>query len=317
LELLHWIPEGITERYGHWLSAKDPMPCRDYLHQINPSGLMPWLGRLALERMERKGKEFISSLDGSTEQWDLAFYISLFRAFGLPANALPFELLGRMWTLARLPAESRSEDIEAILLYLSGLLPGKVVDPWTQSTLKLGSSLAGNLTPLEPSLWSMLRMRPAAFPSVRLAQLSRVLSSLHPHDHAARLSLSTSQWMEVLSQQASEYWDGHYLPGQSTLRSYPKVIGPQLKTTIAANAIAPYLCASGLWSDNHDLVRRAVTLLEQMAPEDNHITRHWEALDQSGFSGLESQGWMEVHSSLCSQARCLECRIGYLLIGGS
>lgn len=317
LELVHWIPAGISERYGQWLSSPDAMPCQPYLHQINPVGLMPWLGRLALERIERKGREFLSTLDGGGQQWEMAFNISLFRAFGLPANALPFELLARMWVLAGVPGNHQASELEALLLYLGGFLPGKLNDAWTISTLERGRSMAGDLTPLDPSLWSMLRMRPAAFPAVRISQLAQVLCGLHSMDHNKRISLSINQWLEIINSKASAYWDDHFLPGQGTLRSYPKVIGPQQKTAIAANAIAPYLCAAGLWNDDHELVRKAVSLLEKTVMEENHITKRWEAIEQNGFSGLESQGWMEVNQSLCSQGRCLECRIGYLLLGGS
>lgn len=316
LDLSEWIPAGIVERYGEWQASADPMPCRPFLHQLNAASLRPWLGRLALERLERRGHELIRTLDEGPEAWEVCFHTLLFRAFGLPANGLPFEMLARIWL--RVPGRKKlaAADAEAALLYLSGLLEACAEDPWCREQVERGRALAPELTPLQPALWSLLRMRPAAFPSIRIAQLAAVLAALGPAGHQERLTLEPAHWVRILQTQASAYWDDHYRPGQAVLRSYPKIIGPQQRTSLVANAFAPYLSASGLWHDDHALVRRAVALLERVAPEDNRVVRNWLNLDRTDVSALETQGWMELDRSFCNAGRCLECRIGYQLLGG-
>jgi hypothetical protein len=54
--------------------------------------------------------------------------------------------------------------------------------------------------------------------------------------------------------------------------------------------------------------------LEALPPEDNQVTRQWSALKLEKISGTESQGLIELYQSYCSRKKCLECRIGYLIL---
>jgi hypothetical protein len=110
------------------------------------------------------------------------------------------------------------------------------------------------------------------------------------------------------------YWDHHFLPGVPTQRAWPKKPGSSFVDAIIINAVVPYLATMAHCSNEHALMSRALAMLESCPAEDNRIIRLWTAAGIQPANAAESQGMMELYQSYCSRHRCLQCRIGYLLL---
>ena len=54
---------------------------------------------------------------------------------------------------------------------------------------------------------------------------------------------------------------------------------------------------------------RALSILEQLPPEDNHIMRQWKACGLSVSSAADSQALIQLKREYCDRQGCLRCRL--------
>lgn len=316
VELSAYLPDDLSQRFDHLLESEGDIPCHSFLGEINWPPLLPWLGRLALERLEKKARELISRQEQVDEPNSMV-YQKLFTVFGIPANQENFSILaGRFMKIPDFRTLD-ADATESALLWLGGLLEGIRGDKWVDRKQADGQRICGDIPCMDKEAWSFLRMRPASFPTVRLALLSSLLPMLPQDPWNALGNYSLEEWSFLSDIQASAYWDDHFIPGRESTRSYPKGLGKQFLSTLIANWLAPLLTAHGLLSDKHTSIRKAFTALERTEPEENRVTRLWQDLKLEKITATESQGLLELHNSYCRQKRCLECRIGYLILNNS
>ena len=112
---------------------------------------------------------------------------------------------------------------------------------------------------------------------------------------------------------ASGYWDDHFVFGKKC-RPYPKTAGRQASDLLLINAVIPAIFAYGKVRDSAETCERALSFLEETAPEENTITAEWEKTGIRADSAFMSQGLLQLRKSYCRRRRCLECRIGARLI---
>lgn len=112
----------------------------------------------------------------------------------------------------------------------------------------------------------------------------------------------------------SPYWREHFRPGVKAART-PAIFGRQMMGSLAANVVAPILYAHAQDSHKPDLVEMAVGLLAAYPAESNHKLRQWEELQVVPANLAASQALLQLHDNYCARKRCLECMIGYKLLG--
>ncbi len=305
---------AIIERYRFLNLSHDPVPCLviPNLERIKLTG--PWLTRLAVERLEKKAGALAQQWIWEEGQWDRVFLLQLFRSYGLPANAEPFLRLARKFMLVRDQFGLDPDDYEAILLYLAGFIPGPSPDAYTVRLTERAVRLVNGIPVMPRAAWKLLRMRPGGFPGLRIAQLAAGLTAIIQLNHNQRIEMEVAGWKTLLSMPAAPYWDHHFLPGVPTQRAWPKKPGSSFVDAIIINAVVPYLATVAHCSNEHALMSRALAMLESCPAEDNRIIRLWTAAGIQPANAAESQGMMELYQSYCSRHRCLQCRIGYLLL---
>jgi hypothetical protein len=59
-----------------------------------------------------------------------------------------------------------------------------------------------------------------------------------------------------------------------------------------------------------ELVEEALTLLEQLPAERNHLTAPYEALAFDHRTAADSQGLLGLHYGYCQPRHCLQCAVG-------
>ena len=168
------------------------------------------------------------------------------------------------------------------------------------------------------------RMRPAQFPTLRLAQLAALLSD-HPawfgaiRDADSPVALET--WLAV---PVSEYWQTHYLlsglpaktqsPGEQEKRR-SGCMGGQMKNSLLINTFAPILFAYGRLRSEPSFCEKAIRWLLEARPEKNAVLRGWESLGVGNENAANSQALLELKNSYCQPRKCLSCAIGKKLLG--
>jgi hypothetical protein len=158
-----------------------------------------------------------------------------------------------------------------------------------------------------------LRTRPVNFPTVRLAQLARLL---YCSNHLFAFIKETEQLSEIrnwLSVTASEFWDEHYTFQKSSVRS-PKKLGNQMIDTLIINTVVPVLFAYGLLHNEEQYKNRALNWLDEMEPEMNAITNGYTELGIVNKSAFDSQALLELKGHYCDAKKCLDCSVGNALL---
>jgi len=159
----------------------------------------------------------------------------------------------------------------------------------------------------------LLRMRPANFPTIRIAQLAMILHSrgeLFNWLQSMKPSLLTLRELQV---KASSYWDNHYVPNEIS-KHHPKWVGRQMAENLMVNSIAPLLFAYGIFSGENQWKEQAVGWLEILPPEKNKITRYFSSAGLPLVSSACTQAALHLFRFYCSEKRCLDCAVGNTLL---
>jgi hypothetical protein len=314
------VSKILLRRYEELLESKSFVPCVGVLQsegfrKLKKLTWVSWKERLLVERLLRKEILISQYLHQSNNHWEEVFWWMLARNFGIPINADAFEAVARGLPL-KLLARHRTQlqQLEALLLGQAGLLnkefeeeyPGMLANEYRFYKMKY------DLQPVDQQV-HFLRMRPRNFPTVRLAQLARLVNNAGSLFSVVKESGSIKELTELLQVTASEYWDIHYRLDESAAFN-KKTIGLQMVENIIINTIVPVLFAYGHNRQEPQFKQKAMDLLEQLSPERNSITNQWESIGVSNQDAWDSQALIELKKEYCDKRRCLECAIGNKLL---
>lgn len=312
IELKDRVSNLLLQRYQSLMESNTFIPCAEQLPVLNYLQWAAWKQRLAIERLERKSEETLQQLDTIKSHWEEIFWWMLAKNFGIKVNAHAFELIAKSIPL-KLLAKKKSQliIIEALLLGQAGLLQHQFEDDYPKLLQKEYYFIAKN-NALHPIYISpaFLRMRPANFPTIRLAQLAQLICK-STHLFSRILEIETiKEIRELLDVSANDYWHYHYTFDNPTPFK-PKRLGTQMIDNIIINTIIPILFAYGM-QKNEDLYKeKALHWLSYISSEKNSIINDWKMNGVSSSNALESQGLMELKNNYCNFKKCLDCTVGF------
>jgi hypothetical protein len=158
-----------------------------------------------------------------------------------------------------------------------------------------------------------MRLRPANFPTIRLAQLASVVRQ-QPSLFSLFINVeSVESLIKSLKIKQSEYWQGHYQLGKTAAGRVP-TLGQSSIENIVINTVVPLLVAYSQHRDNRDMLDKALSLLENLPAEHNNITGQWQKLGLTVKTAFDSQATIELYNNFCSHKRCLNCSIGTAIV---
>jgi hypothetical protein len=299
-------------RYTALLQSPEWVPCGKDVARVELFRIKYFLGRLLVERLERKSQQLYDVLQVTQNGWREAFYQILFRAFGFGVNAVPFELLAKTTPLAAIGKHRHSLlQVEALLFGQAGMLAEAAKDDYQRALQKEYTFLQAkfSLKPVEAHLWKFLRLRPSNFPTVRIAQLATLLYQSTDLMDKIIAFRTVDDLYQLFDVQASDYWDTHFTFGKISPKT-PKTIGISSIQRIVVNVIIPFLFAYGRRQGNEALCDKAIDLLEALPPEKNHITAGWQQIGVKADNAFYAQALIQLKTIYCNNKRCLQCSIG-------
>jgi len=315
--LIPEIDQMAWDNYNELVKTPGWPACSCYLHQIDPVYLAATLNSSVIDRMQIKSKAVYQLLKETKNNWNEAFYIFLARSFGFKTNALPFELLARATPLKIL--NKHHENLfttEAILFGQSGMLNDQLLgdDYFLRLREEYGFfAKKYHLRGVESHLWKFLRLRPANFPTLRLAQFACLM---HQSDSLLSKIIESDQPSELeqlFKLKASPYWDTHF-KFNTPARNSEKHLGEAACHNLLINAVAPFLFIYGEFTGNNAQKMKAIELLESLPSEENHIITRWKELGVPCQSAFDSQALIQLKTVFCDQKRCLNCQLGHKVI---
>ena len=309
-------PPEVVRRYDELARSEVMPPCHAILPALPRLTVHSWLSALQAERFGQKAEAIRHRLQQCGDYWEDAFFITLARNFGFGLNGDAFEA----WA-GRLPfrAVDKHRDnlfqVEAFFLGMAGLLeedePGaddyclRLQREWRYLQHKFQLP-----APLPAGQWRFLRLRPAGFPHVRLAQLAWLYHTQCSLFSRVMEAETADEVKRLLQASTSEYWKEHYTFRKASPPKEKK-LGKGALDLIVINTVVPFLYAYGQHKADETLCERATRLLESLRAEDNYVTRMWDGAGIPVQTAADSQALLQLQKSYCDKRDCLRCRFGY------
>jgi hypothetical protein len=311
LELQPLVSKIMLQHYDQLMQAKGFVPCENHLPVLSDMGWLAWKERLVAERLQRKADAVLELLEQANNHWEEVFWWMLAKNFGMKVNALAFEQIAKNVPVNVLAKHKyQLNQLEALLLGQALLLSGDFEEDYPKLLQREYKFLSAKyqLKPVNKAP-DFLRMRPANFPTVRLAQLAAlVFKSTHLFSRILEIE-TVEQLYESLNVTANDYWHYHYRFDETTDYK-PKNLGTAMTDNIIINTVVPVLFAYGMYHKNHQARDKAVYYLSNLSAETNNITKQWKARNIANKNALDSQALIELKNNYCNEKLCLNCSIG-------
>lgn len=316
LEVKNKFNPKLYNNYLNFKSSKEWIPCAKQIHLTPQMIINSTIDKLLLERLERKVIAVKNSLQLNKNNWEETFYHYLARNFGFNTNAEPFELLAKSTPLNVLAKHKNSLlQIEALLFGQAGFLDEHYSDAYILSLQNEYTLLKHKfkLQSIDKHLWKFLRLYPANFPTIRIAQFADlVYRSSHLFSKIIDAE-SIEAIKKMLAANVSEYWNNHY-KFETISNKKSKSLGSQSIDIIIINTVVPFLFVYGKQMNDDKYIDRAILFLEKIKGEKNSITKSWDELKIPINTAYNTQALLQLKKEYCSQKKCLQCGIGNYLL---
>lgn len=309
---------GLFDRYQDFLATMTAVPCNKHLHHVNHFTVMTWFDNLMIERLEQKTAGFTDGLIAANNDFNEAFYRKLCRNFGFNTNSDAMEQLAISLPLNILSKHQNDLlQLEALLFGQAGFLDKRFKDNYPRDLVKEYGFLKSKyqLKKMDNKVWKFMRMRPANFPTIRIAQFAALLHKIPGLLHFLPDTEKLSHVQSLLKIKASAYWDNHYHFDQVTEPTRQKWLGDSSANLLIINTIVPFVFMHNRYRNqnaNHELL---LDWMEHLPSEKNAVSQLFSSFGLQPKSALESQAMIQLKTQYCDKKRCLECRIGHELLG--
>lgn len=312
---------ALLARYQALLDARAPIPCAPQFGRASELAKLSMLDRALMQRLQTKAGAVSGLFQKTGNDWEETAWQAVARAFGSKLNAEPMERLAQALPLKILQKHRGNPlQVEALLFGAAGLLPELTEADGYAARLRqefgfLEKKYALADRRLGVHEWKFLRLRPAGFPTVRLAQLAALVNR-HPHFFALLTQTDAAEALrQALDAPQSDYWQGHYVWGKPAAKPVPG-LGEEALNSLIINAAVPLLAAYARERDQPDFLEKALRLLEELPAEKNTVIAEWRALGLGVKTAFDSQGALEWHARFCAPRQCFRCNVGAALLKG-
>lgn len=307
------IDTKVEERYKQLMHTAEKPACQNVIQLIDSIYVQSTIDAMLIDRIADKTKAIEYTLLASKSDWNQTFFQHLGRNFGFKLNALPFEMLTRTLPLRILNHHADNlYQIEALLFGQSGMLNEQLLgDDYFLKLREEYSYLAQKykLKGIEAHLWKYMRLRPANFPSIRIAQFAQ----LHWRNNnlfSKIIEIETVQeLLKLFELKASEYWNEHYRFNMKSTKRVKK-LGESSQINLLINTVVPFLYLYGERNNKPSLKYRAIEILESLPSEKNRIISLWSEIGIKSSNAYSSQALIQLKNVYCDNKKCLKCKIG-------
>lgn len=310
-------PQYVKDNYEFLIHSNTDLPCCNYIASVPSFHISSWMDTLLIERLERKSSHIDELLQRFNNSWEEVFYILVSRNFGFGLNSDSFERLALSLPLRYIQKQGDSLiQIEALLFGQAGMLDeDKTPDDYYALLQKEYHFLKNKyeLKPLDSYIFRKLRMRPTAFPQIRIAQLAGLLYNAHGLFTKIMECEDMGRIRLMFHYNASEYWQTHYCFGKKAEKK-SKFLGDSSLDIVLINTVAPLMFTYGKSINSETHCDRALRFLELVKPEQNSITKRFAKWKMPLENANDSQAMIQLRREYCDLKKCLYCRIGHHLL---
>jgi len=306
------IKSNIFHKYQYLQASKSEIACEKLIDEVENLHKIAMLDKALARRLEEKAFVVKEIWLANQKDWEETTYQLLAKNFGFKINSSQFLLLSQLTPLKYLLKHSdQLLQIEALLFGQAGFLEQTFTEIYPQTLQKEYAFLKAkyDLQAMKADEWNFLRLRPANFPTLRIAQFAQIIRQ-NANLFSVFLYAEKFKTLQTLFQVGvSEYWQNHYHFGKETSKTAYK-LGKNSIENIIINTICPLLVLYAKENNRQDLIDKAISFLEQIPAEKNHITEKWKNIGFSVATAADSQALIEQFKYFCSEKKCLNCNVG-------
>jgi hypothetical protein len=225
-----------------------------------------------------------------------------------------------------------SQIIESALFNVSGLIPEKtkfnqdettgyvrkLIEDWN----KIRNNYDGQIFKLES--WHFFKLRPANFPTIRIAGGSRLIFKIVKEDLMANLislfekdeDLKSISFKirEMIITKADGYWHNHFTFDKYSKEDIKYYVGISRADEMIVNVILPILLLYFEIFSKAEPAKRVKNLYVNYFQQGSNklVSQVAEELDlkKASKKSVNYQGIIDLFRNYCIKERCLECKIG-------
>lgn len=317
IELEGRVDERLIETYKGLLNNALEIPCSPRLPAIKRVTLYSTLDRVLTIRLENKSRDVRDLLHSNRGNWEETCYQLLARNFGFKVNADPFLTLARMlpYTLV-MKHNDKLLQMEALFFGVAGFLTGETENEYQEVLHReynlLRKKYRLDHVEMNKAQWKFLRLRPANFPTLRIAQF---VSILHYRKNlfSGILHEDVEDLVKFFDTPPSSFWQTHYNFSHASKHKDAQLGVSSIHNVIINTVVPLYACYSAV-KDDEAYMDKALRILYALPTESNVITRRWAEFSIKSRNAFDSQALLELYNSFCSRHRCLDCNIGASLV---
>jgi len=320
LELKNIVDEKLLLNYRKLFTQGNEILCNRFFSHVKDITILSMKDKALAQRLEEKSQIIFREIALTDHDWEEISWRLLSKIFGFKTNANSFYELAKSIPFKILKKESCNVmTIEALLFRQGGFLEEDSKDTYfleLKNEYRFKQKKYSLERRIDKHQWKFLRLRPANFPTIRIAQLSTLVAS---NNSLVSLFINYPSIRELkrgLEPSQSNYWRQHYNFGKPSKTKISR-LGKLSVDNILINTIVPLQFAYGLYKDLGELKEKALELLASIKPEKNSITKTWADLGMEIKTAFDSQALIELYNQYCLNKRCLNCSIGVDLLSTS
>lgn len=308
------IPKSHFQNYQLLHQNLDFIPCQNLISAEKYSDYkIGMLHKAVAERLTAKSDKIYTIAKQHHFDWKQTLIWTIAKYFGFKVNNEPMEQL-----IASFPNNAIAKlnydlfRIESLLFGQAGFLCSlSIENPYFLALKKEYTYLKKvfHLQPLNVTQWKFSRMRPANFPTLRIAQLASLIANQKNIFEIITEQDDFVHLYSALQIQVSEFWKSHYhFSAPSEFHS--SKIGTGSINGILINAIIPFCYAYGNHKNIERLLSNSFIWLSQIQKEENKLIKKYTNLGFRNTNAYESQGILGLYDLYCKEKKCLDCMLG-------
>ncbi|MGY6561064.1 MAG: DUF2851 family protein [Luteibaculaceae bacterium] len=317
LELEQYFNENLFQTYLNLINAPKALACSGLIAEINQDKISIWLNKLIVERLHSKALDIQNRAAKYNYDYTEMAYRLLVSSMGFGNNKESFELLAtHVDYKTLLKIRDNQEVVEAFFMGLAGLLddnfrdeyPNRLKNHW--EFLKAKHSLKG-IYRLKMRFGGI---RPANYPTIRIAQLAALISKHENLIQGLSLINQGKSFKTFFTVRPNEYWQQHYIFDKPNKAKKNKGIGEQSINLLVINFVVPFLYAYRLQNDVAYEIEDLLGILEKIDPEQNRFVNLFANEKLNVKNALETQSFLHLYKNYCQPKKCASCMIGAEII---
>lgn len=319
VELKDRVDFQLVEKYDKLQKSEEIIPCAAHWEEVSNLYKAEMWEKALVERLYQKSEKAKAHFEDGSQNWEQASYFMLLSAMGFKVNQHPFEHLAALLPYGLVKKYSAQIfQMEALLFGAAGFLGEEFEDEYPRQLKKEWEFLSHkhqatihSAMPLQE--WRFLRLRPANFATIRIAELAQILHRIPSLFDAFVIDLDLKAIQKKLKVTVSDYWTNHYqFDKESSFRK--KKLGQNSIKTLIINCIPPLLALYANSVGEEKYMDKAITLLNDLKAEKNYITKKYASLGEEITSAFDSQAMIQLHNEYCQPKKCLSCSIGLSIV---